>query len=473
MWASLTNRLFTSLNGRLLFTASVVLVCFLGLTGIVLDQAFRDSALTALRERLRAHVFTLMTAAEVDGRGNMYVGKQLAEPRYNTPNSGLYAMISNEFGRTVWRSRSMLGMSLPASRKVLANQRVYRHGVSSTGEPLYIFDWGISWLDDYNNERLFVFTVAEGLDGYNRQIEKFRSSLSRSFAVLTLVLLVVQAVILRWGLRPLRNVAEDLTAIETGQRTQLTGRYPRELHRLTENLNQLIRSERARLERTRRSLGDLAHSLKTPLAVLRGCTDDERLSAATREVLNEQIDRMQQIIDYQLHKAATSGRTALMAPVKVLPEVRRVVASLDKVYAGKQVACSIDVNSEAMFYGDPGDLLELLGNVLDNAYKCCRRNVRVSACADRKRSGEPACLDILVEDDGHGIAPDKVQRVLERGFRTDEQLPGHGLGLAMVREVVAAYDGELTIERSELGGARIAIRFPPPGMTSRGGTGPG
>src|SRR5690606_29425148 len=222
--------------------------------------------------------------------------------------------------------------------------------------------------------------------------------------------------------------------------------------------------ERRRLVRYRNTLDDLAHSLKTPLAVMRSLLSELSLGATGTasarggvdavgvDALNREVDRMEQRVSHQLRRARASGSTGLgVDPAAVAPVLEDLCGALDKAYRDKRVTCELDVASGALFQGDPGDLTEVLGNLLDNAYKYCKSRVQVTAAS---RGGR---LEITVEDDGRGIAPEEVERLLERGTRADESVPGHGIGLAVVRDIVGLYGGTLEIGRSPLGGAAVHI----------------
>jgi two-component system sensor histidine kinase PhoQ len=256
---------------------------------------------------------------------------------------------------------------------------------------------------------------------------------------------------LAWGLRPLRTVAAEVRAIESGAQQRLTRDYPKELKHLTDNINALLLHEHAQQVRYKNALGDLAHSLKTPLAVLRGIGDSVGEQSPT---LNEQIDRMDNIVQYQLQRAATTGRSALTTPIPLRPTLERLLTTLHKVYRDKGVTVELALQEAVAFRGDEGDLMELLGNLLDNAFKWAAGTVRISAHASR------SVLELCVEDDGPGIEDAQAAQVLQRGVRLDENTPGHGIGLPMVRDIVEAYEGRLTIKRSDRGGARIAIFLP-------------
>lgn len=291
-----------------------------------------------------------------------------------------------------------------------------------------------------------------------QEIAGFRRTLWIWLSGATLVLLAVQGMVLRWGLSPLRQVAAALQRIESGDEDRLKGDYPPELRGLTRNLNALLDRTRASQERYRNSLADLAHSLKTPLAILRGAAAEGR-AEALRPAVDEQVGRMDEIVRHQLQRAAASGRSTLIRSVPVTPVVEKVLRAMDKVYRDKAVESRTELDGDARFFGDEADLLEILGNLLDNAYKYCRGRVLVAAGpAESEGPGRPD-LELRVEDDGPGIPGEQVSIVLQRGRRADQRKEGHGIGLSVVDEIVRLYEGRLSIGRSEMGGVSIRVRL--------------
>jgi two-component system sensor histidine kinase PhoQ len=281
---------------------------------------------------------------------------------------------------------------------------------------------------------------------------------------LGLLLLLFQALLLVWSLRPLRAVARDLALVERGESEQLSGDYPMELSALTRGLNDFIKSEREHLRRYRNTLGDLAHSLKTPLAVMRGLFENESDGQRLRDGGLEQVVRMDEIVAYQLARAAKSGHQTYAAPLAILPHAEEIALMLEKVYARKGALAEFEVDARSMFHGDKGDLMELMGNLLDNAFKWCRGRVLLTAePLGLPKARRPGLL-LRVEDDGPGIPDDQVSEVLKRGVRGDERVQGHGIGLSIIGDIVSSYDGELKVGRSEqLGGAQFEVRLPPLG----------
>ena len=449
-----------SLNARLLIAASIVLTAFLGVTGAILDSAYRNSAENALKDRLKGYANALIAAAEPDEQGIVHLTHALPELRFFTEGSGLYARFSSNKGGHRWESPSMAGLNIDFTEVLQRAARHFEYITASDGSSLYAFNIGVTWDERENAREGYTFSVAEDLDNFYADITGFRKILWGWLGAVTVVLLLVQGTILRWGLIPLRRVAEDLTAIEAGTQARLQGRYPKELRGLTDNLNALIQGEHEHLERYRNSLGDLAHSLKTPLALLRGYVEAQSDGHELQSNVQQQVDRMSQIIEYQLQRAATSGRTALAVPVPIIDVVNKVVAALDKVYIEKKIHRQINIDRSTCFYGDESDLMELLGNLIDNAYKWCRGNVSISAqqelSDDKRRPG----LIIRVEDDGPGIPEAMVNLVTQRGVRADTETDGHGIGLAMVRDILRAYAGTLDIGKGAPGGACLSVRFP-------------
>jgi two-component system sensor histidine kinase PhoQ len=323
----------------------------------------------------------------------------------------------------------------------------------------------VVWERESGEESVLVFGVAESTEGFDRTIRGFRRSLWGWLGGLAAVLLVLQWAIMRWGLAPLRHVAEDLRSIESGERERLEGQYPLEIRRLTDNLNTLIARDEGRLERYRNAMGDLAHSLKTPLAVIKGIADKDAEPSGDAVQLGEQARRMNQIVEYQLQRASTSGKAALARAVQPQSLVDKLLATLVKVYADKAVQVTVDIPERTLFHGESGDLMELAGNLLDNAFKCCcsRIALRIRQVPEGQpsRASRPLGLDLQVDDDGPGIPDDMREVVLQRGVRADEAACGQGIGLAVVREIVEAYDGQLEIGSSEeLGGARMSVFLP-------------
>jgi two-component system sensor histidine kinase PhoQ len=452
-----------SLSTRLLASVSILLIVFFGLTIAALDLVFRQVTEQAMRDRLEAQLLALISASEEDPGGGLQPTPEKTEERLQNPGSGLYGEILRADGYPSWRSNSLTGSGLDFDAQLQPGARKYGELRRGDGASVRALSRSIAWQFDDGQMRTFVYSVAEDLEPYYSQLNRFRVQLFGWFGVLMLLLLGAFWILLRRLLAPLRRVEREIEAIEAGSLTELGSGYPRELLGITTNLNTLLRSERERLARYRNTLGNLAHSFKTPLAVMRNLlSGSQTRSLPVARQLDEQIGRMDDIVKYQLKRAAASGGAGLGGgPVHVRETLDALRGALLKVYADRGLACDLSAADSVQFSGDREDLTEIAGNLLDNAFKWARTRVRVTAeriaRADARRDG----VSILVEDDGPGIPHDDRARVLERGARLDERVSGQGIGLSVVRELVELNGGAITIDQSTLGGARIEVRLPP------------
>ncbi|MFK8068886.1 MAG: ATP-binding protein [Gammaproteobacteria bacterium] len=441
-----------SLNARLLLTASIVLVAFLSFTGYALDRAFSDSGLVAVKERLQTEMYSLLAAADSDDISTLIMPDTHPDLRLSTPASGIYAEVISDKGKLIWRSGSMLGITIPFNKVTAKGEAVFGEVISDEGTELYTLELGIVWEVAPFIVKGYSFHVAETKERFEKQRSQFRKSLIMWLGAAVVALLLVQAMILRWGLAPLRKVASEVAEIESGHREELSADYPREIELLANNLNVLLRSSNSHLKRYRNALGDLAHSLKTPLAVLRNLVESDELPIESKKTISEQLERLDNTVEYQLQRAVAQGRKALAAPINIKNVVQKLLSTFNKVYVDKQINFQLNIDPRIKFIGDEGDLMELLGNLMDNACKWCQTTVRVSSF------GKDNLLTILIEDDGKGIAEDEREAILKRGIRGDSQVEGHGIGMAVVRNLVEeVYEGTLMIGKSDLGGAKISI----------------
>ncbi len=445
-----------SLGTRLLLVASLVLAVFFGATGAVIERAHYETADAALKQRLQSFAAMLIAASEPGADGGVRITHPLPETRFFLPRSGLYARIHRNDHAHGWDSPSLDGGTLAFADGLQRGQRRFDTLYLGDGTELRGFSIGVAWEGDMPVAETYTVSVAEDVTEFNAQVAGFRRTLWGWLLIVAAALLAVQWAVLRWGLSPLRRVAGDIAAIEAGAKTRLDGDYPVELQPLTGNLNALVQNERERRERYRHALGDLAHSLKTPLAILRGAAEG-RDDAALRAATEEAVERMSGIVDYQLRRAATAGRGGLKARVEVEPVVRRVVVALGKAWRDKAVRCDVEIDPGTRFDGDAEDLVEILGNLLDNAFKWCRSTVGIRARQAGAQAGRDGGLVLVIEDDGPGI-PDAVRSaVFGRGVRADPDREGHGIGLAVVRDIVDAYHGRIDIDRGARGGARVTV----------------
>jgi|GEM_PF-871593 len=304
-----------------------------------------------------------------------------------------------------------------------------------------------------NQYNLLVMKDAEKLE---KEMDKFSR---RTYIRLGLVLALALVLLISagyWGMRPLVRMRNELDSVNSGKSTELSQDYPVELEGVTQALNQLLVQSSAQQQRYQNAMNDLAHSLKTRLAAVHAITDDATLDRqATSEKIMEQVSQMDQLVKYQLKRAMLGRKGLKQQQTRVAPLVNQLSQMLFKVYRDKQVEFTANIPIEHVFPGDKGDLMELCGNLMENAFKLCISQVRVSACYND--AGE---FELVVEDDGQGVEESIKKKIIERGVRADTQKAGQGIGLAVCNEIVTSYNGKLIIETSELEGAKFSITIP-------------
>jgi len=445
-----------SIRARLVWAAASVLLAFLASAGWVVQKAHADSVLAQHYARLQTTVYLLMAQAELDSDGTLVMPATLADPRLSVPGSGLYARIERNDQPEGWHSGSAMGQQLPVINALAAGQwQLETRSVATadaapdTTPTMLSASLGVRWSVGARAVPL-VFAVYEDKATFDQELGAFQRTLWSWLTATAVVLLATQTLLLRWAFRPLQHMAQEVERVEHGQQPQLLGRYPRELAGLARNLNLLIDQERNRQTRYRQALDDLAHSLKTPLAALRATLGDP---AELTHRVAEQVRRMDDIVVHQLGRARADGKLIFAPALALAPVLQRIHGTLIKVYAERGLQWILDCAPDLSWRIGEGDAFELLGNLLDNAAKWAKQQAAVHIWVDPAQG-----LCIRVQDDGTGFADTHI--VGQRRLRLDEQTPGHGIGLAVVKDLVDSQGGTLTVSKSALGGAQVDVVLP-------------
>lgn len=430
--------------------ASILMLVFFTITATILDSAFTNAAKAAEEEKLQLHILSLISSAEQQGK-QLIVPTYQQEPRFNEASSGLYGYVLNRSGQELWRSRSALLISPVTARPQRPGKASF--GLDNTRSDIELFVATYGTVEEsQGKDYQYTFVVMQDNVAYKASLNSYRSNLWLWLSAIALLLLGTQHILLSRGLKPLYNLALELKEIEDGNSESLSGNYPKELSRLTGNLNRLVDSERKQRERYHQRLGDLAHSLKTPLAVISNAVNepDDELP----EIVKTQYQRMNQIVRYQLQRAVVSQQVTGITKVNILEHVIQIKNALDKVYKDKAVLCEVRIKKDCYFQGDQSDLLEMLGNLMDNAYKYGAGEVKVSAIEDDNK------LTISIEDNGIGIEENEREKITQRGARLDTQEQGQGIGMAVIVDIIQSYHGTIDISDSSLLGAKFTLIFP-------------
>ncbi|MCO8168370.1 ATP-binding protein [Pseudomonas sp. 21LCFQ02] len=442
-----------SLRLRLMLGAATLAVIFMLLMLPALQSAFSLALRGAIEQRLAADVTTMISAARVES-GGLMMPSLLPGEQFNLPGSRLHGYIFNRQGQLVWRSLASEGEELDYRPEYDGLGSKFNRIKTDNGNEFFVYDVEIRLLGGRN--AAFSIVAVQPLHGYQETVGQLRKKLYLGFGGALIVLLGLLWLGLTWGLKALKGVSRELDQVEAGERESLSENHPSELLRLTGSLNRLLRSEREQRIRYRDSLGDLAHSLKTPLTVLQGVSETIAKRPQDLEqarVLQTQIERMSQQIGYQLQRASLRKSGLVRHYVALRPVVESLCNTLQKVYRDKTVNVTLDLPEHCQVPMEEAALMELLGNLLENAYRLCLGEVRISFMA--LESGDELC----VEDDGPGVPASQRARILQRGERLDRQNPGQGIGLAVVKDIIESYSAQLTLDESPLGGALFRIHF--------------
>ena len=460
-----------SLRWRLLAITAALATLVVALTATLLLGLARDAVQRQFASALRSQLDEVTARLEWTPNGAPTLAPEaLSDPRWRRPYGGLYwqvqavdpSRLNGPGGAPPLRSRSLWDAQLAPPPDAVADGEVHVHNIAGPdGQALLLLERSVRPAGDA--APAWRVLVAGDLAETEAAVQPLRRALVGG-AVLLLALLLGAA----WlqtgvGLAPLRRLQAALGALRTGRAQRIEGQFPQELQPLVDDFNRVLAQQADSLARARTQAGNLAHALKTPLAVLGQAAehalgeDPGRPSQpALAALVNEQVQRVRRQVDWHLARArvaAAQGQAGLRAPVRVTAEgLLRVMA---RVHAARELQLAFDATDPLPdFAGDGQDLHEMLGNLLDNACQWAAGRVRLRATAD------DTGLLLCVDDDGPGIPPDQRAQALTRGQRLDESVPGSGLGLAIVAELAALYGGALTLDRADWGGLQARLRLP-------------
>lgn len=436
-----------SLRKRFFANTVVVAIAVMLAAALVVDVTYREELEKSTREKLRLHIFNLLSVAETEG-SELFIPTILYNPRFNTIDSGLWALALNEQEQPVWQSLSI--ETIPQALKLSAETGAWHYDKATiNNQTFFTAAYKIAWKD---NERRYTyhFISAEDESMVSDVILRFRIWLLGGFFFITVILLSCLMLVLHLAFRPISRLEDEITLLEQGKQRSLSADYPKEIRGVTQNLNALIDKEHKQRERYRAGMADLAHSLKTPMAII----NSEITNHADNEVLKNAVKRIDKSIEYQLRRAVISGHTLLSYGTDIRNVLDLVVEALEKIYSDKNISVNTRVDEELIFFGDENDLMEVFGNLLDNAHKYAKSKINITVTQNDQT------LSIVIEDDGKGLSEDDALKIFSRGERLDRQGLGQGIGLAVVVNIVNSYEGEIKAQRSDLGGAKFEIIFP-------------
>lgn len=428
-----------SLKSRLVLAAVVWLTAMIIAAGVTVPSQVFNYMVADTKSQLSLYMDEISGNLEVDKAGQLTLSAQLSDPRFSQPYSGLYWYASTADNQL--RSRSLWDSNIELLEKK-------NEALGARGEKL-IFVHSNLYFPEYDGP----ITVLVGID--EQPIEDtVQNLMGELWVILALLYFGVLAVILiqiAWSLSPLTKMHKELSELRNGDKTSLSGDYPKDISPLVSDLNALLFHYQELLERARHHAGNLSHALKTPLSVLKN--EIQQCDTELKDKLLPPVSQIQTQIDYHLGRARMAGSRNILS-VKASPTERidAISMAFDKVYASRDITLVNEIDDELEVSVDPTDLDEMVGNVLENGYKWANSIIRVHA-----KMVDNDNVSLIIEDDGPGIPDEQLEHVIKRGVRLDETTPGTGLGLNIVNEMVHSYRGSLSLTHSPMGGVKAVL----------------
>jgi signal transduction histidine kinase len=448
IWARLTG----SLAARLFWLSTGGLVVTLVATAFLLTELYSHALDTSLSQTLDFHLETLISHI-IDTGDPASDDIFIPDPRFSRSASGWYWTITDDKGQIVNLSPSVTGTVLPTITAPFDANKFRTAAMNDEfGIRMRMIEREVSV-----GGKTYDIVVTGSLDEILGLVDAFRGQTLIVLGAVAAMLAIMSFIGARIALRPIGRLGRAIEKVREGETGTIAGTYPREIAPLAEEVNELLRSNAQIIERARNQVGNLAHGLKTPLAVLRNeaANNKSRLG----EVVVSETEKMASLVSGYLDKARIAARTAIVGrradPTIVMLRLTRVMGKLNP---NRSVTFARPDASLPWFRGEESDLEEMAGNLLDNACKWSKSEIAVSMMAERQESATQ--LLIRIEDDGPGLTEGEAEKVLQRGVRLDEKTPGSGLGLDIVKELVDVYGGTLQLKRSKLGGLLAELRLP-------------
>lgn len=450
---------FNSLAFRLFITSALLALVVLPLAAWQLISEYRNSIETNFDERLKANLSLLIESSLSENFEKPQKPTQFGGFAFTLQNSGWYWLINpiGEAPAPAFKSESLgdenLDLSIRQSEKAESDGTTKFYVPYGAERRLRVIERRIT-LGSTENPLPYIYIVTGDSSEIEDDVIDFASMLSITFLILGSGLILATLLQVRFGLQPLRVIENGLTAIRAGKTDKLEGDFPAEIKPLQTEINNLIESNFNIIERARTHVGNLAHALKTPLSVITNEVNSKDGTLAAK--VSEQAEIMQNQISHHLDRARMAARVGVVGSLtEITPILEALKRALTRIHQDKEIEFELECPEDASFAGEKQDFEEITGNLLDNAFKWAASRVKCTVSCNK--SGQ---ILINVEDDGPGLSEKQRQQALKRGKRLDETVPGSGLGLSIVTDLVDLYGGSVKLAPSPLGGLLVKISLP-------------
>ncbi|MDC3332777.1 ATP-binding protein [bacterium] len=442
----------SSLFTRILLSMLALMSFYYAMFYYASTQSYLETIVKNTATELRLLNYVILSEANIDDDG-LSMPEEVREPRFETFESGIYGYISDINGNILWSSYSAHSLDIDKNILIPSKIKTGREEYKETDQ-YYTTHYIVHWEITANQPQHVVFTVLMDNAPIIERYSDFQFSIHRWLIISIVILTATMLLALYWSFTPLRRMANEIADIRSGNKAHISSDYPVEIKNLSSNINTLLEVEKKQRERYHNTLSDLAHSLKTPLAVVKTQIESNSDTPTKEHIIREQTERMEDIIKHQLQRAVFNVSNQHHTSIELKPTVEKITGALQKVYADRDILFNTLIEPNTTFKGDERDLMEVLGNIMDNACKACQTAVEIRAqVSDRK-------LIIEIHDDGQGIISEQRSEIIKRGNRLDTRHQGQGIGLDVATDIIHSYEGDLSIDTSHLGGALFRIELP-------------
>lgn len=443
------DNIMRSLQGRLGISLAISLMVLFILEWFVMSPAIQKLTDEYVISRLRLDAESLLALVHVAEPGHLEIDHSRLEPLYLRPLSGHYYQVQTADGQQT-KSKSLL--DAPFRVPMVSPGHMRRVRVEGpAGQQLLALVRGFE-----KEGHHITLAIAEDITPLTRDFERFQTTYIVISIIILFSLMAVQTLIVRLSFHPLNRVRQDITRLEQGEISQLREAVPTEVRPVVQEMNRLLRVLEERLRRSRNALGNLAHALKTPLTLVMQLTEHDDMDNVpeVRSQLREYTTLLHHRLERELRRARLAGSGAASQRLILDSEIPPLVDTVRRLYPDKRLDIVCTIPAQTLFRGDREDFLEMLGNLLDNACQWARHNILLTI-------DHTSQLSLRIEDDGPGCPDEVLQHLAKRGVRLDESLPGHGLGLAICKDMIQQYNGEIVFGRSsQLGGFLVEVTLP-------------
>ncbi|MEZ4703913.1 MAG: ATP-binding protein [Bdellovibrionota bacterium] len=442
-----------SFQSRFLLISSAVFVIFVLLMTALIERSYFYTLRSNLRTSMENQIYSLIGSIDYHDHEVETGNEVFLNPDFFDDAIKRYAYVLDSQGKVLWESSKISSQIIDPS-DLHINEWLFKRDHSQDGFS-FVLAHQVEWIQSAQQTQTLTLVVYETPTEFQRYLRKFRHILWILLPAMGFLVILIQVVLIRWGLKPINTMGEQIKLVTQGSQEKILGSYTRELETLKQSINHLIEYEHIQYQQIKQSLRNIAHSLKTPSAVIETIIEKEDFDSSKKQAMQDQMNKIRSTVDYYLHRASLERKRLFVAPLRIHPLLTSLLSGLQKLYESKGIHLTWDCKEETHVSMEKEDFMECFGNLIENAFKYCTSKISV-----RVENKEHQAF-FVIEDDGPGISETLKEKIFQRGFRIDESVEGQGLGLSIAYELIQTYRGSIEVSSSQTwGGLCLRISIP-------------